>query len=363
MTQSLKTAPTQEQMTFAELLAAGNFDPKFPKRGSIMSGEIVAIGKDGAWVSLGGKSDSLLHKDELEGLTLTVGQRADFFVVSDTDEDGQALVSLKAARAWGEIRDLHAGDITEEVTVAKVVKSKQSGHVAGVLADIRGLRGFIPASQLSGRRDMVDKLVGTTIPVKVITVSPEERKLILSQRKAEAELRDSFFATIASGQLVSGRVVNVVDFGAFVDLGCGVSGLVHRSEISSRRSARPAELLEVGQELELLVLNVNQETKKVDLSLRRVEESRLMTRFSKGQVVEGRVARFMDYGAFIDLGGIDGLLHNSELPVEAGKGRQSARDLLRAGETIKAVIIELNPESKKVGLSLRQLPATAAEQA
>jgi ribosomal protein S1 len=274
-----------------------------------------------------------------------------------------ALVSLKAATAWSEVRELHDGNITEEVTVQKVIKSKQNGHLAGVIASIRGLRGFIPASQLSGRRDMVDQLVGTTVPVKVITVDLEDRKLILSQRKAEAELRDSFFATIAIGQIVSGRVVNVVDFGAFVDLGCGVSGLVHRSEISSSRSARPSELLSVGQELELLVINVNQETKKVDLSLRRVEESRLMTRFAKGQVVEGKVARFMDYGAFVDLGGVDGLLHNSELPAETGKGRPTARALLRAGETIKVVIIELNAESKKIGLSLRQLPAAAAEQA
>jgi 4-hydroxy-3-methylbut-2-enyl diphosphate reductase len=347
----------------AALLADGRFTLGYPKRGAIVSGEVVGITKEGAWVNLGTKADSLLPADELADASLEVGQRADFFVVSEPNEDGQAMLSLKAARSWSELSNLLETNATETVTITKVIRSKANDHIAGAIASIRGQRGFIPASQLSGRRDTLDKAVGTSVPVKVITVDPVERKLILSQRKAEAEMRDSFFATVQKGDIVSGRVVNIVDFGAFVDLGCGVTGLVHRSEIGNRSSAKPSELLTVGQELELLVLNVNPETKKVDLSLKQVAQARVLSTLSKGQVVEGKVARFMEYGAFIDLGGIDGLLHNSELPGDSPRSRPSAKDVLSIGQTLKLVVIELNVESKKVGLSLRQLPKAAAEQA
>jgi len=349
------TDPSQQQNTESLNLAAllESFCPVRVQRHALVPGKIVSIDKNSAWVNIGAKADSLVPVEELEHCGLTVGQTAEFLVVSEPDEDGQALLSARKALAWNQVRSMLAMNASESVTIKKLVTSRGSKHIAGAVVDIRGLRGFIPSSQLVTRGFALQRLVGTEVQVKVMQADACQGRLVLSERKAAEENKARVLAKIQPGQIVSGKVTNLVDFGAFVDIG-GASGLVHRSELSSNRNAEPASLVTVGQELELVVLSVNTEKQQVALSLKQAAQARFLNSIAKDQVVTGVVARLTDFGAFVALSScMDGLLHNSEI----GNGHRDARSALRPGDTIEAVVIELDIERRKVGLSIRQLPA------
>ncbi len=330
------------------------FMPINLKPRSVVSGEVIAITPEGAWVDLGQKADSLVSPDEVERYGLTVGDRRNFLVVSAPDENGSVDLSVGLARAWDNVQLAFNGNTTISARIKGLAQARGSEHVAGLRAEVDGLRAFIPSSQVERRGAYLRDLVGKTISVKVQAVDFAKGEIVLSQKKAAEETRAAALAELASGQSVVGTVTNVTDFGVFVTIPGGLSGLVHKSEITLDRSAgkqQLAELMPEGKQFELSVLSVDTETARVSLSLIGIKRQKLLSTLSKGQVLTGRVARMVSFGAFIELDGcLDGLLHNHNL---GGKGK-SAADLLTIGQSVEVCVLNVNPESSKVLLGLNQ---------
>lgn len=370
MNQNLATKPTPQAISMADLFA--NFQPVRPRRNTVINGEIVAITADGALVDIGAKSESIISHAEVSELSLTRGQKGSFLVMSEPDEDGHCVLSMKAAQSWTDILSIRDGQQTEQVVIRSIIRSKKTDRIAGAIAVIRNLRGFIPASELSCRGNALENLAGQTVNVKVLEADPtkERGNIVLSQKQADAEEAEKFFASVTPGQIVCGKVTGFGKktvgerqdcYGAFVDLGCGISGLVHKSELSSNRTLTPEQVVAIGQELTLVVLNVNAESRKVSLSLKQAAQSQRLSTLTTGQVVQVTVARKADFGIFVDLGGnVDGLIHVSELPGSKGKDAMAA---FAIGQTLEALIIKLDVERKQVGLSITKVPAAAVPQA
>lgn len=330
------------------------FMPVTLHRRSVLKGEVVIITPEGAWVDLGQKADSLVSLEEVERYGLKVGDRRNFLVVNGPDENGQADLSVGLAQAWDDVERALNGNITISARIKGIARPRNSEHVAGLRADVGGLPAFIPSSQVERRGTFVQDLVGKTIPVKVATVDFKKGEIVLSQKKAAEETRAAALAELKEGQTITGTVSNVTEFGVFVTMAGGLSGLVHKSEITLNRSAGKQQLLEltpVGKQFELSVLSVDTEKAQISLSLMRIKQSQLLSTLQKGQVLTGRVARTVTFGAFVELDGcLEGLLHNAGLGVRG----KTAADLLTAGQSVEVCVLNVNPEAGKVSLGLNQ---------
>ena len=329
----------------ASLLA--EFEPQLPKRNSKVTGTVVMITREGAWVSIGQKADSLVSTEEAEKFGLKVGDKRSFYVVSQASEDGEAYLSL----SWGTVRDAQDANTTVQARITGVAKSKDSEHIPGLQAELDGLRAFIPASKLEVRGPALERLVGSTISVKVLTADIATRKIVLSQKDAAEELRKAELARLVPGQEVTGTVSNVTDFGVFAAIGNGLSGLVHKSDITSNRSVTRQKLLElmpVGQEVALVVKGVDTEKGQVSLKLKEMPQTTLLKTLKPGMVLTGTVARIASFGAFVELGScVDGLIYNG------GNGKAQAQQLA-VGQTVEVSVLNVNVETGKVSLSLQQ---------
>jgi len=336
--------------------------PKALKPNSLVTGTLVQITNEGAFVDIGSKADSILPCDELEASGLKAGDTATFLIVGEPNEDGQVRLSHKSAIGWTTALELHQSQATTEQTVISLVRPRGGNHIAGATVEINGARGFVPASQIAVRGKALERLVGSKLALKVIEANLGERKLVLSNRAAVEELRSKFFASAEAGQFLTGNVTGFgskklqsgqeVEYGAFVDLGNGVSGLVHKSEITDDRSATPSSLLTLGQQAELVILSVDKDTQQVSLSLKKARSARFFGQVKEGDVLSGKAARRQDFGWFVSLGdgAIDGLLHKAEIAEPNGL------DAFKAGETVTVVIKSLDIAREKVGLSTRGLP-------
>ena len=347
---------TPEAASMEELLAQQQ--AKAPKRNSLILGEVVSITQEGAWVDIGGKSESLLSAEEVDAVGVKVGDRIHLLVLSNENEEGSARVSAVAARSWACVQQLHTQGMIAIAVITRLIKSKKTaGRIDGANATICGLNGFIPGSHLGARGNALAKLVGTAIPVKILEADPVESRLILSRRMALEEMENHFFATTQPGHLVQGKVVNIVDFGAFIELPSGISGLLHRSEISNDRTATPSQLLAIGQELELVVVKIDPLKHQVCFSLKQATQRAFLNSIKLGQVLEGKVLRITEYGAFLDIGGcVDGLLHVSEMlntTAVVSSKQAEQREFLTVGQAVVVVVIKLDVERKQVGLSMK----------
>ncbi len=336
--------------------------PKVLKANTLVTGTIVQLTNEGAFVDIGSKADSILPTAELEACGLKAGDTATFMIDSEANEDGQVRLSYRSAIGWTRALELQQSQETEEVTVRSLVRPRGGNHIAGATVELNGARGFIPASQLAVRGKSMDRLVGLKLAVKVIEADIAERKLVLSNRAAVDEQRAKFFASAEAGQFVTGTITGfgtkqmpsgqTVEYGAFVDLGNGVSGLVHKSEITDDRSATPSALVSVGQQAELVILSVDKDSQQVSLSLKKARSARFFATVKEGDVLSGKAARRQDFGWFVSLGdgAIDGLLHKAEIAEPNGL------DAFKAGQTMSVVIKSLDVAREKVGLSTRGLP-------
>jgi small subunit ribosomal protein S1 len=340
------------------------------KQGDIVDGEIVSVTPTEVLVDVGAKSEGIVPSKELERLgregleSLRPGDTLPVFVVRPEDRDGDLILSIRRAEEeadWRRAQELHeTGDIFE-------------GQVAGfnrggLIVRLGKLRGFVPASQLSPAHQGSDKqqpeerwarLVGTPIRVKVIEFNRKRKRLILSERAAIRQWRDSqkdkLLDGLRVGEVRHGVVSSLSDFGAFIDLG-GADGLVHLSELSWNRAVKPRDVLRVGQEVEVYVLNVDREKKRIALSLKRLEPEPWTTvesRYYVGQLVEGTITRLANFGAFALVSDeIEGLIHISELST----GRiNHPQDVVREGEKHVMRIIRIDPRRRRMGLSLKRV--------
>ena len=357
------------------LLASESLSIDLPKAGEIRKGTIASISQNQILISIGAKSEGVVAGKELEQLTqeereaLSVGQELDVFVIIPEDVNGNVVLSLKRAFeqiAWENVEKMIAD---ETVLDTKIIGFNKGGLIAAV----GSLRGFIPSSQISAVRraqstgdkpeQRYQKMVGQPISVRIVEVDRERRRLILSERAAStesrSELKERVISELQEGQSYTGRVTSLADFGAFVNIN-GADGLVHLSEISWDHVTHPKEALEVGQEVNVKVINIDREKKRIGLSIRALQDDpwkNRMSKFSVGQLVEGAITRLTKFGAFARLeGDIEGLIHISEL---SESRVEHPKEVLHEGDVKTLRIIRIDPDQHRIGLSLRKVDSAA----
>jgi len=344
-----------------------------PSAGEIRPGRIVAFRNNEILVDIGAKSEGVIPVQETSTYDSTTkaqlqeGEEILVFIANPEDQNGNIILSFRRA---AEERDWQvAGDLMEsqEALETEIVGFNKGG----VLVSVGQLRGFVPNSQL--RRDRLQDidnenrqrgyqaLIGQPMLAKVIEVDRPRNRLILSEQAASREIRQArkseLFSSLQEGAQFDGVVVNLADFGAFVDIG-GVEGLVHLSEMSWKRIQKPADLLQKGDRVRVQVLSVDQERQRVALSMKRLEAdpwTRIEDLYRVGQLVEAEITRLTKFGAFARVDDdyqLEGLIHISEL---AEDRIEQARDVVKPGDRVTVRIIRLDSKQRQVGLSLRQV--------
>lgn len=357
------------------LLAQQDLNLDFPRAGEIRTGVIASISPTQILVSVGAKSEGVITGRELEMIdeetraSFKVGDEIPVFVLSTEDASGNILLSYTRAqeqKGWEAVEKL-----LEE---GGIFEGKIEGYnKGGLIVPIHGLRGFVPASQLGlARRAALSgdtpearyaSMIGEPITVRVIEVDRKRRRLILSERAASTETRQSLkervLETLEEGQVYTGRVSSLADFGAFVNIQ-GADGLVHLSEISWEHIQHPSEVLQVGQEVKVKVISIDREKKRIGLSIRALQEDpwlKKVEKFKVGQLVEGVVTRLTKFGAFARLeGDIEGLIHISEI---SETRIEHPKERLHEGDVVTLRIIRIDPEQRRIGLSLRKVDSGA----
>ena len=351
-------------------------DYKSLKYGDVMDGVIMHLDREEILVDIGSKSEGIVPSREYSSLTseekqaLNVGDTILVFVVQPENQEGHAVVSIDRARqekSWRRLQELHEAN---EVIEAEVTNYNKGG----LLVNLDGVRGFVPASQVteirggdeaSKQADMA-RLIGTSLPLKVIEINRHRNRLILSERQAVQERRDvmkeRLIEELSEGEVRKGRVSSICDFGAFVDIG-GADGLVHLSELSWSRVRHPSEVLRVGQEVDVYVLGINAQEKKIALSIKRTQAepwSRVAAAYEVGQLVRGTVTQLANFGAFARIeDGIEGLIHVSDLVDDRVT---HPKQVVTEGDELLLRIIRIDPQRRRMGLSLRRALDTPDEE-
>ncbi|HEX6269113.1 MAG TPA: S1 RNA-binding domain-containing protein [Anaerolineales bacterium] len=361
--------------TMESLLKEQDLNIDLPQVGEIRTGVIASVSPTQILVSIGAKSEGVISGRELDQLSaeereaLQVGQEIHVFVVNPEDANGNVVLSLKRAQeqlSWENVERLVESD--------EVVDSQITGfNKGGLIVAVEGLRGFVPSSQVSAMRrgqstgdtpeQRWQKMIGQPITVRVIEVDRERRRLILSERAASSESRQSIkervIEELEEGKVYTGRVTSLANFGAFININ-GADGLVHLSELSWEHIDHPREVLEVGQEVKVKVINVDREKKRIGLSVRALQEDPWKSRvekYSVGQLVEGVITRLTKFGAFARLeGDIEGLIHISEISEHR---IEHPKEVLKEGEVKSLRVIRIDPEQHRIGLSLRKVDSAA----
>lgn len=335
------------------------------RRGDRLMAQVIQVEDDRVFVDLGTKAEGYVRLQELTSDPISsakeqfnIGDQFEVVVIKTGGADGAPEASKKRADldvAWRKIVESYENDETFQAQVIDRIKG-------GLEVDI-GVRGFVPASHVGlGRHRNIEKFVGQTLEVKIIDLDRDRRKVVLSNRKAEeevrAESRKNLFENVSPGDKVSGTVRRLVDYGAFVDLG-GVDGLLHVSEISWMRIDHPKEVLKEGQEIEVMILKLDEESGRISLGLRQVLPDpwlKIRENYSKGQRIKVNVNRIVQSGAFVRLP------EQAEafLPLSEISDRRLKRpdEEIEVGQEIEPLIIDLRPEDRRMVLSLRD-PSTA----
>jgi small subunit ribosomal protein S1 len=344
-----------------------------PSRGELREGTVVHADMGEVRIDVGGKSEGVLDSRELERMSrgerseLDVGQQLQVYVVTPEDRDGNLVVSLSKAQEEMDWR--WAEDLLES---QEVHEGEISGYnKGGLLVQMRSIRGFLPGSHIdhTGREigdgsapaDRWGHLVGEPVHVKVIEVDRSRNRLIVSERAAMQEVREQekerLLEELREGEIRSGRVSSLVSFGAFVDLG-GADGLVHLSELSWKRVSHPREVVHVGDEVDVYVLNVDQDRRRIGLSLKRLEPDpwwEIEENLHEGTLIAGVVTKLTDFGAFATIGdydGFEGLIHISEM---SHQHVEHPREVVHAGQEVTMRVIRVDTRRRRVGLSLKQV--------
>ena len=344
-----------------EILAAVDETIKYFDDGDIVEGTVVKVDRDEVLLDIGYKTEGVILARELSikhdvdpDEIVSVGDEIEALVLQKEDKEGRLLLSKKRAqyeRAWGTIERIKEEDGVVTGSVIEVVKG-------GLILDI-GLRGFLPASLVEMRRVRdLQPYVGRELEAKIIELDKNRNNVVLSRRawleQTQSEVRTNFLQTLQKGQVRSGVVSSIVNFGAFVDLG-GVDGLVHVSELSWKHIDHPSEVVEVGNEVTVEVLDVDFDRERVSLSLKATQEDPWQA-FARthaiGQVVPGKVTKLVPFGAFVRVeDGIEGLVHISEL---AQRHVEVPEQVAKVGDEVFVKVIDIDLERRRISLSLKQ---------
>jgi small subunit ribosomal protein S1 len=351
-----------------DLMKASEQQYRTLKYGDVIEGSIMKVDRDEIMVDIGGKTEGIIPSREAQSLSdtereaLQIGDEVLVSVVQPESSDGNAILSLDRARQERAWRDLHKRFEAGEIIQAQVV-----GHnKGGLLVNLEGIRGFVPSSQISSmppgeanKQAELARLHNQTLPLKIIEINRNRNRLILSERQAMQEQREGMRARLMRelepGQVRPGTVTSIADFGAFVDIG-GADGLIHLSELSWKRVSNPREVLKEGDRINVYVLSVDPNERKIALSLKRTQPEPWETitdTYQLGQVVRGTITQITTFGAFARLDdGIEGLIHVSEL----AEGRVAhPKNVVKEGDALDLKVIRIDPARKRIGLSLKRM--------
>jgi small subunit ribosomal protein S1 len=361
-----------EQVTAANMehMPVEDWDYQRPKRGELRTGVILSIRDQEIIVDVGAKRDGIVPYADMQRLgpeavqEFSVGDEVSTYVLRPEDKEGNLLVSLYMARqaqAWERAEELADSGKVWETTI-------EGFNKGGVVVPVEEIRGFVPASQIPGfpmgigqeeRLSRLSELVGDDIQVKVIEINRRKRRLILSATAAQKQWRkrkrEELLEELREGEVRKGVVSSLASFGAFVDLG-GADGLVHISELSWRRVRHPRDVVNVGDEIEVYILRLDEERNRIGLSIKRLQPepwALVEDKYELGQLVEGVVTNVVDFGAFAEIEeGIEGLIHVSEL---ADMPIAHPKDVVKKGDLLLLRIIRIDARRKRLGLSLKRV--------
>jgi len=327
------------------------------KEGSIVKGRVLEIRPREVLVDIGYKSEGVIPASEFDDMNdVEVGDEVEVLLEKLENEDGMVVLSKEKAahkQNWDKIVKVFEGD--------GLIKGKVKAVVKGGLTVNIGVEAFLPGSQIDivPPKDL-QQFVGNTYDFKIVKINDERKNVVLSRREIieqeRAEKRTRFLETVKLGDTVKGVVKNLTDFGAFIDLD-GMDGLLHITDMTWGRLTHPSELLKIGQEIDVVVLDINKEKERVSLGLKQTQRNpwdKIEERFPVGATVHGKVTNLVPYGAFVEIEeGVEGLIHVSELSWTKRITRPS--DVLTQGQQIEAVVLGVNKEEQKISLGVRQL--------
>jgi small subunit ribosomal protein S1 len=341
-----------------------DYESTFPtiNEGEVVHGIVVRVDKDEVLVDIGYKSEGVIPVAELSirrsvnpADEVTLGDEVDALVLTKEDAEGRLILSKKRARfelAWKAIEQAAESKEPVDGKVIEVVKG-------GLILDL-GVRGFLPASLVDIRRVQdLDEFLGQELRCQVIELNRSRNNVVLSRRAVledeRKEQRQQILDRLNPGDVVDGQISNIVDFGAFVDLD-GMDGLIHISELSWSHVNHPSEVLEIGQDVKVKVLDIDRERQRISLGLKQTQSDpwqQVLETYNEGDTVEGKVTKVVTFGAFVEiLPGVEGLVHISEL---AQHHVENPREIVSQGDLVEAKIIEVDAERRRLSLSLKRI--------
>jgi small subunit ribosomal protein S1 len=332
------------------------------EEGDVVKGRVVRIDKDEVLVDIGYKSEGVIPSHELSirksvnpADEVEQGEEVDALVLTKEDSEGRLVLSKKRARfekAWRRIEAAAESGEPVEGNVIEVVKG-------GLILDL-GVRGFLPASLVDIRRvHNLEEFTGQTLECKVIELNRSRNNVVLSRRavleEERKEVREQILGRLEAGQVVEGKISNIVDFGAFVDLD-GIDGLIHISELSWSHVNHPSEVVAIGDDVRIKVLDIDRDRQRISLGLKQTQEDpwqRVISAHRPGDVLEGEVTKVVAFGAFVEiLPGVEGLVHISEL---ADHHVESPSEVVEPGTKLNVKILEIDEERRRLSLSIKQV--------
>ncbi|MFL5923485.1 MAG: 30S ribosomal protein S1, partial [Gaiellaceae bacterium] len=339
------------------------------EEGQVVNGTVVRVDKDEVLVDIGYKSEGVIPVSELSIRRsinpedeVSVGDDIAALVLTKEDAEGRLILSKKRARfeiAWKAIEGSYENGEPVNGRVIEVVKG-------GLILDL-GVRGFLPASLVDIRRVQdLDEFLGKELRSKVIELNRSRNNVVLSRRAVledeRKEMRQAILDRLNPGDVVDGQISNIVDFGAFVDLD-GMDGLIHISELSWSHVNHPSEVLEIGQDVKVKVLDIDRDRQRISLGLKQTQSDpwqQVLDTYHEGDEVEGRVTKVVTFGAFVEImPGVEGLVHISEL---AQHHVENPREVVSQGDLVRAKIIEVDAERRRLSLSLKRVEGDAVQQ-
>lgn len=346
-----------------ELLASSTVDSL--EEGSIITGTIIEIRPTEVVVDIGGKSEGIVHASEFVDMSeLQVGSELEVFLEKLEDKDGNPVISFDKAeqkKNWEKI--------VENCEEGSIIQGRVRSKVKGGLIVSIGVDSFMPASQIDVQAPKnLDQYVGQTYDFKVIKINLDRKNIVVSRRELIEEQRmdkrRTLLAEVKPGDTRRGQVKNITDYGAFVDLD-GLDGLLHITDMSWGRIQHPSEMLKQGEEVEVMIIEIDRERERVSLGLKQLQDNpwdRIEDRFPIGSTVKGKVVNLVPYGAFIEIEeGVEGLVHVTELSWTKRISKPS--EVLRIGEEVEAVVLGIQKEEQKISLGIRQLDENPWEMA
>lgn len=351
-----------QDSSMREMMEAIEGSLKRINSGDIVKGTVISVSDSEVFVNIGYMADGIIDRAELSDDPavnpkdiINAGDELYVYIINVNDGEGNVELSKKradAVKVWDELSELQS----EGKNVTVIVKEAVKG---GAVAYIKGIRAFIPASQLAaGFVEDINSFVGKDLEVKIIELDKDKNKIILSGKEVAKEAKEAkkqeLWNSIKKGEKRTGTVTRLVKFGAFVDLG-GVDGLIHNQDLSWKRIVDPAEIVSVGDKVEVYVLDFDKEKGRISLGLKEISEDPWNTvteKYSVGSTVEGTVVRLLDFGAFVEIApGIEGLVHISEISEERVAKPAS---VLNVGDKVKVKVLSIDTKEHKMSLSIKE---------